>query len=1201
MRRNYLINLFGVLLLLISIVSNGQSSQNYQMPKIIPASPQAQNFMRYGEIPVDFSTGIPNIDIPLYTIKGNKLTLPLSISYHASGIKVNDVASEVGLGWVFNGKGLISRTTNGRRDEAKSTVRKYNNSAEVLQDLEDHYLDYECSSGNLKGALDFETFMTTTFVDEQDAMSDRYFYKIPGGESGVFVYDYSVFNENENSVVTLPYRPIKIKRNFGYIQNNSATQNQTFEITDENGNIYTFTPYTVNDNSSEWYVTKIISADGADKITFNYTPVNNVSGIGQTSCIYRGRVQNYWTMPCTPELGGDMYYQSAPGTEYSNPILNSIETDQETIAFAYDTRNDFNGMKRLKTISISSKISPTVINRKIQFYEKYFGTANEDRRLGLDYLTISSPGNAEVEKYSFKYNESTMLPPYPQKMTQMKFNEDFWGYSNGNNKTTNIPVDYIRFSSSDQNIYGANRDADQLNGLASACMLQEIKYPTGGKTVFEFSRFFSDNLYPYREYDWQKKGYLGGFRVNKISNFKNENDANPEIKSYAYANPRYNAPQSKYFRIDQGFFDRVDFPPPTEMGQTQKDPCWVRYNDDMVYSNPIILMDVAPGLPIMYTEVTEYLGTPANNSGKTVYYYGEPYSPSDYEHNDHPYQWEAAFNYHPYHYDHGNFNPINIKKDVYDNTNKLLYREINQYNSYFKNTFTTGIKFSHGVLYRTSDAFLSLYSSISANGPVACCSCTAPATTCHLAGNCMEGAINYRNSIAAIDTKAIQEAILLESSIKTTYDRLNPNKFVTDSIHYVYNQHNLKIKETTTINSRGENLLTQYKYPYDFSLSQPYQTMLTKHILSPVIEQTLSNTTLNKQLQKTQTSYKDWGNNIIEPEIVKGQMDAASPLENRIRYLSYDSKANPLTVKKEVGNPLTYLWGYNKSLPIAAVENAKYVSETINNDLNVSYSGLQIPPGTINQELGTFTITEEKEYKIDRTYERYPENYSVMYQTSFQNMNNSSGSVSFTDTTPASGNFFTYTSPSVHLKPGTYKVKLTNIGYNGYQGQIENNFNFTIYNAVESSIPFHTSFEEQTVNVSNAYAMTGKVSHTGEYVVNLPSATLGYDKVIVSYWGKSGASSPWQYVENTVILGSSQNYSIGSNYAYIDEVRVYPVDAKMKTFTYDPFYKTQTSIMNENGQTEYYDYDAFGRLKEVYIMEGNVKKTIKTTNYHYKP
>jgi hypothetical protein len=69
-----------------------------KLPQITPPSPTAQNFMRYGEIPVDYSTGVPNISIPIYTVKSKKLELPINISYHASGIKVNDIASEVGLG-----------------------------------------------------------------------------------------------------------------------------------------------------------------------------------------------------------------------------------------------------------------------------------------------------------------------------------------------------------------------------------------------------------------------------------------------------------------------------------------------------------------------------------------------------------------------------------------------------------------------------------------------------------------------------------------------------------------------------------------------------------------------------------------------------------------------------------------------------------------------------------------------------------------------------------------------------------------------------------------------------------------------------------------------------------------------------------------------------------------------------------------------
>ena len=65
------------------------------LPEITPPDPAAREFMKYGEIPVNYSTGVPQIEIPLYTVKGKKLELPISISYHASGVKVTDIASSV--------------------------------------------------------------------------------------------------------------------------------------------------------------------------------------------------------------------------------------------------------------------------------------------------------------------------------------------------------------------------------------------------------------------------------------------------------------------------------------------------------------------------------------------------------------------------------------------------------------------------------------------------------------------------------------------------------------------------------------------------------------------------------------------------------------------------------------------------------------------------------------------------------------------------------------------------------------------------------------------------------------------------------------------------------------------------------------------------------------------------------------------------
>lgn len=75
----------------------------------IPESSVSSNFSRYGEIPIDISTGVPKIEIPIYTVKYGSLEVPISFfSYHASGIKVCDVFNEAEIRWVLNCGGIIS-------------------------------------------------------------------------------------------------------------------------------------------------------------------------------------------------------------------------------------------------------------------------------------------------------------------------------------------------------------------------------------------------------------------------------------------------------------------------------------------------------------------------------------------------------------------------------------------------------------------------------------------------------------------------------------------------------------------------------------------------------------------------------------------------------------------------------------------------------------------------------------------------------------------------------------------------------------------------------------------------------------------------------------------------------------------------------------------------------------------------------------
>lgn len=95
--------LFFTLLVLIQFFSNhyslAQNHPSYEVPKVVQPSGTAAAFARYGEIPVDLSTGVPGIEVPIYTITSRRLSVPLSLSYHGGGIKVDDISSPVGLGW----------------------------------------------------------------------------------------------------------------------------------------------------------------------------------------------------------------------------------------------------------------------------------------------------------------------------------------------------------------------------------------------------------------------------------------------------------------------------------------------------------------------------------------------------------------------------------------------------------------------------------------------------------------------------------------------------------------------------------------------------------------------------------------------------------------------------------------------------------------------------------------------------------------------------------------------------------------------------------------------------------------------------------------------------------------------------------------------------------------------------------------------
>jgi len=110
----YFTSLIIVLLLSFCCYGQDQDSQRF-VPDF--ATPNTASFLTYEDISTNKYTGVPNISIPVYNLIDGVVNIPIDLRYHASGIKVEQKASWVGLGWNLNAGGHITRRTNGRVDE----------------------------------------------------------------------------------------------------------------------------------------------------------------------------------------------------------------------------------------------------------------------------------------------------------------------------------------------------------------------------------------------------------------------------------------------------------------------------------------------------------------------------------------------------------------------------------------------------------------------------------------------------------------------------------------------------------------------------------------------------------------------------------------------------------------------------------------------------------------------------------------------------------------------------------------------------------------------------------------------------------------------------------------------------------------------------------------------------------------------------
>jgi YD repeat-containing protein len=159
----------------------------------------------------------------------------------------------------------------------------------------------------------------------------------------------------------------------------------------------------------------------------------------------------------------------------------------------------------------------------------------------------------------------------------------------------------------------------------------------------------------------------------------------------------------------------------------------------------------------------------------------------------------------------------------------------------------------------------------------------------------------------------------------STFDALGmQNDEITN---FTYNPYGFLITKEDIV-SNGDSNKALYFYPQDTQMaSEPFMSsLITNNIIATPLDKHFFRNTEKIAEEKIVYANDATTNNIPQPKYVyaKKGTDLNSTLEKKITYDLYDDKGNLVQYTLADGTPVTLVWGYNKTLLIAKIENATY-------------------------------------------------------------------------------------------------------------------------------------------------------------------------------------------------------------------------------------------------------------------------------------
>ncbi|GGG19000.1 hypothetical protein [Pontibacter amylolyticus] len=1018
-----------LLLFLITVTGHAQNIQDEETAKAqfgihvqgkLPnlQSPNAAGLGLYGEVPVSHFTGVPNIQIPIYSLNEGHIQLPITLSYHASGVRPDAHPGWVGMGWSLMVGGVITRTVNDVNDEYHSTNAKY----PYYRDNVGYYYTHGVLKGDNWNSLDnMEAIAKDPEKVYRDTEPDEFSFNFLH-YSGKFYLNHDgkwqvrcdqpvkVKLHETVPLLNVPFKPPV------HSFHNSYEYPQTFggfTITAEDGTEYIFggteeaIEYSMDffDQkygtwvANAWYLTKI--RKNGREINLKYERDNFINQLLLTYNINLSTKEEKpdkifdLTSSC---MGWGSPIKSYDGKLIAPVYLSVVEGGTGKLIFersvSHELRyNDqiyvdqFEERKRLNGgVETADYFFPVLMTGDIskgeQDYElnKYLESLDKLQWKKLDRIKLIKDGES-LREFLFTYNNSTQAKP-EERLTLLSFTEigrsgaakpgysfryhhvdkplppylagqvDHWGFYNERNQNFNKLDEYYD-----------SRASSNIPSVFLRGTLSKIIYPTGGETTFEFEQHaygkqLSEDRSQVQNTDNGYPGEAGGLRIKKITNTSPESPNGNLVTEYFYVSGYTNASeanalgssgilggQSKYYFVDYRL-----------KSYNEANTWYVRSFFSSQSQLPVSAN--SQGSHIGYSEVIE-----KRADGSYSQYL---FTNFDFDNRldevtplNQTLQPLARSPYKPYTSLEEERGKLRVKKDFTDTDVLVRAKEI-----------------EYVALNKSNEFVRSLKAAL-----IAPC-----------------GGIGI---IEGTPYRFYTYSYLPIRETETVFDA-NGLRPITTVKNYTYNNHRLLTKQSFT-DSKGSIRQTEYTYPVDYAVGDlatadervhAIKKMQDLNMVASTIEETQWEITNGAKalLGANLHLYRDFGTEqggvqleqlqristlapVPQAGFVRAGVDLNSAFVKDQRYQAevtiggYNRQGNLLMITKEHSAPISYLWGYNYTYPIAEVRNATF--DQVKNALGGEEA--------VSVLAGSATLSEEQLASLKRLSEQLPDAMISIY------------------------------------------------------------------------------------------------------------------------------------------------------------------------------------------------------------------------------